>query len=38
MLAKQSPDMVLTTLNSALDMALLREAYRRTRKDGSRGR
>ena len=37
MLAKQSPDMVLTTLNSALDMALLREAYRRTRKDGAAG-
>ena len=29
--------MVFTTLNSALDLALLKEAYRRTRKDGATG-
>jgi RNA-directed DNA polymerase len=36
-LAKQSPDMVLTTLAHHIDVAWLREAYRRTRKDGATG-
>ena len=36
-LAQGSPGMAFTTLNGALDLALLREAYRRTRKDGATG-
>ena len=36
-LARDAPDMVFTTLNSALDLTLLKEAYRRTRKDGATG-
>lgn len=36
-LAREAPGMVFTTLNSALDLALLEEAYRRTRKDGATG-
>jgi len=36
-LAKERPDVALTTLAHYIDVAWLREAYRRTRKDGSRG-
>jgi RNA-directed DNA polymerase len=36
-LAKQSPQMGFTSLNHYLDLAWLREAYRRTRKDGAVG-
>jgi len=36
-LAKQSPDRVLTTLAHNIDVEWLREAYRRTRKDGATG-
>jgi RNA-directed DNA polymerase len=36
-LAKERPDDALTTLAHHIDAAWLREAYRRTRKDGSRG-
>jgi group II intron reverse transcriptase/maturase len=36
-LAKQSPQMAFTSLNQHLDLAWLREAYRRTRKDGAVG-
>jgi RNA-directed DNA polymerase len=36
-LAKQMPDRGLTSLNQHLDLAWLREAYRRTRKDGATG-
>ena len=36
-LAKQAPQMGFTSLNHYLDMAWLREAYRRTRKDGAVG-
>lgn len=36
-LAREAPGMVFTTLNPALDLALLKEAYRRTRKDGATG-
>ena len=36
-LAKQSPQMGFTSLNHHLDLAWLREAYRRTRKDGAVG-
>ena len=36
-LAKQSPGMVLTTLAHHIDVEFLREAYRRTRKDGAVG-
>ena len=36
-LAKQAPDMVLTTLAHHIDVDWLREAYRRTRKDGALG-
>lgn len=36
-LARQSPQMVLTTLAHHIDVDLLREAYRRTRKDGAPG-
>ena len=37
MLARQSPEMRFTSLNHALDLDLLREAFRRTRKDGATG-
>ena len=36
-LAKQMPQKALTSLNHHLDLAWLREAYRRTRKDGAAG-
>jgi RNA-directed DNA polymerase len=36
-LARKAPDMVLTTLAHLIDLELLREAYRRTRKDGATG-
>jgi group II intron reverse transcriptase/maturase len=36
-LAKQSQTMQLTSLNHYIDVVWLREAYRRTRKDGARG-
>ena len=36
-LAKQTPTMALTSLNHHLDLAWLREAFRRTRKDGAVG-
>lgn len=36
-LASQSPHMVFTTLNHHIDIELLREAHRRTRKDGAAG-
>ena len=36
-LAKQSPQMAFTSLNQHLDLAWLREAFRRTRKDGAVG-
>ena len=36
-LAKQSPTMVMTTLAHHIDAELLREAYRRTRKNGAVG-
>jgi group II intron reverse transcriptase/maturase len=36
-LAKQSPQMGFTSLNHHIDMHWLREAYRRTRKDGAVG-
>jgi RNA-directed DNA polymerase len=36
-LAKQMPQKALTSLNHHLDLAWLREAYRRTRKDGAVG-
>jgi hypothetical protein len=36
-LAKQRPQAVLTTLSYQVDMDWLREAYRRTRKDGAAG-
>jgi RNA-directed DNA polymerase len=36
-LAKQMPQAVLTTLSHHVDMDWLREAYRRTRKDGAAG-
>jgi RNA-directed DNA polymerase len=37
MLAKQSPRMAFTSLNHYLDLNWLREAFRRTRKDGAPG-
>jgi group II intron reverse transcriptase/maturase len=37
MLAKQSPQMAFTSLNHYLDLDWLREAFRRTRKDGAVG-
>ena len=37
MLAKQAPDTALTTLAHHIDLDWLREAYRRTRKDGATG-
>lgn len=36
-LAKEGPTMVFTTLAHNIDMEWLREAYRRTRKDGATG-
>ena len=36
-LAKQNPTMALTSLNHHLDVAWLREAFQRTRKDGAPG-
>ena len=36
-LARQAPEMSFTSLNHHLDMDWLREAYRRTRKDGAVG-
>jgi RNA-directed DNA polymerase len=36
-LAKEAPDMAFTTLAHHLDLELLGEAYRRTRKDGATG-
>lgn len=36
-LAKERPDVALTTLAHHIDMDWLREAYRRTRKDGAPG-
>ena len=36
-LAREAPGMVFTTLNPALDLALLKEAHRRRRKDGATG-
>ena len=36
-LAKQSPQMAFTSLNHYLDLAWLREAFHRTRKDGAPG-
>ena len=37
MLAKQGPQMAFTSLNHYLDIEWLREAFRRTRKDGAVG-
>lgn len=36
-LARDAPDMAFTTLAHHLDLAWMREAYRRTRKDGATG-
>jgi group II intron reverse transcriptase/maturase len=36
-LARKAPEMVLTTLAHHIDIEFLREAYRRTRKDGAAG-
>ena len=36
-LARQAPQMALTTLSHHIDVEWLREAYRRTRKDGAAG-
>jgi hypothetical protein len=36
-LAKDAPDMALTTLAHHIDIAWLHEAFRRTRKDGATG-
>jgi group II intron reverse transcriptase/maturase len=36
-LAKQAPDMVMTSLSHHIDIEWLREAYRQTRKDGAAG-
>lgn len=36
-LAREAPEMALTTLAHHIDIDWLREAYRRTRKDGARG-
>jgi RNA-directed DNA polymerase len=36
-LAREAPDMALTTLAHHVDIAWLHEAYRRTRKDGATG-
>lgn len=37
-LAREAPDMALTTLAHHIDVDWLREAYARTRKDGATGR
>jgi group II intron reverse transcriptase/maturase len=37
MLAKQAPEMAFTSLSHHIDIEWLREAYRRTRKDGASG-
>ena len=36
-LARERPDRVLTSLNHVIDLDLMKEAYRRTRKDGAVG-
>jgi len=36
-LARRSPELVFTTLAHLIDLEMMREAYRRTRKDGSPG-
>jgi RNA-directed DNA polymerase len=36
-LAREAPDMVFTTLAHHIDLAWMREAYNRTRKDGAKG-
>ena len=36
-LAREAPDMVISTLAHNIDIEWLKEAYRRTRKDGARG-
>ena len=36
-LAKEAPEMAFTSLTHHIDIDWLREAYRRTRKDGARG-
>ncbi len=36
-LARRAPDMVMRTLAHHIDVNFLREAYRRTRKDGAAG-
>jgi hypothetical protein len=36
-LAREAPERVLTTLAHHIDVDFLREAYRRTRKDGATG-
>ena len=36
-LAREAPEMVLTTLAHHIDVEFLHEAYRRTRKDGAVG-
>jgi len=36
-LARQAPQMAFTSLNHSIDLAWLKEAYRRTRKDGAVG-
>jgi len=36
-LARQMPDTALTSLSHHIDLDLLREAFRRTRKDGAAG-
>jgi RNA-directed DNA polymerase len=36
-LAKRKPEAVLTTLSHHIDLEFLKEAYRRTRKDGAAG-
>jgi len=36
-LARRKPEAVLTTLSHHIDLEFLKEAYRRTRKDGAAG-
>ena len=36
-LAKGAPDMAFTSLSHHIDLDWMREAYRRTRKDGAKG-
>ncbi len=36
-LARESPERIFTSIQHVLDLELLREAYRRTRKDGAVG-